>query len=191
MAKRNKITDENENMFSLKNQFSENSVEKSTLARENLRRIALKEKSDLSNSEQIFDTPAKQDYEVSKSITGNKEEEYSESSEKYEKRSSSNRRSSSKDVIKIDPPIGTDNLKSFNDFDESIFVLDEKRQTYICPVPECGKEFPSLSRIKRHYIIHTDLKPFKCKNKECNRRFSRKDNMLQHYRMHCPYTKNI
>ena len=72
-------------------------------------------------------------------------------------------------------------VKSFNDFDEGIFVFNPSTRRYMCPDQSCGKEFPSLSRIKRHFIIHTDIKPFKCQNKECNRRFSRKDNMLQHF----------
>lgn len=78
-------------------------------------------------------------------------------------------------------------FKSFNDFDEGIFKFDMKEKHFSCPWEGCDKKFPSLSRIKRHYIIHTDIKPFKCLNPGCNRRFSRKDNMLQHYRVHCPY----
>lgn len=74
-----------------------------------------------------------------------------------------------------------------NEFDESIFHYNSETKMYACPWEGCGKAFPSLSRIKRHYIIHTKLKPFKCLNKGCNRRFSRKDNMLQHYRVHCPF----
>jgi len=82
------------------------------------------------------------------------------------------------------------NFKSFNDFDEDIFKLDMESKLYICPWNGCDKSFPSLSRIKRHYIIHTDIKPFKCLNQGCNRRFSRKDNMLQHYRVHCPFASH-
>lgn len=78
-------------------------------------------------------------------------------------------------------------LKSFNDFDESMFKFNENTKKYKCPHPDCDKEFPSLSRIKRHFIIHTDIKPFKCENPECDKTFSRKDNMLQHSRVHCPY----
>ena len=74
-----------------------------------------------------------------------------------------------------------------NDFDETIFNYNSDTKLFYCPWEGCGKSFPSLSRIKRHYIIHTKLKPFKCLNKGCIRRFSRKDNMLQHYRVHCPF----
>lgn len=79
-------------------------------------------------------------------------------------------------------------VKCFNDFDEGLFTFDQRTQRYECPAQDCTKAFPSLSRIKRHFIIHTDIKPFKCLNEECNRTFSRRDNMLQHYRMHCPHT---
>lgn len=78
-------------------------------------------------------------------------------------------------------------FKSFNDFEEDIFAFDQATKLYNCPWAGCDKSFPSLSRIKRHYIIHTDIKPFKCLNAGCTRKFSRKDNMLQHYRVHCPY----
>lgn len=81
-------------------------------------------------------------------------------------------------------------VRSFNDFDEGIFVFNGDTGMYKCPDPQCSKEFPSLSRIKRHFITHTNIKPFKCENKECNRTFSRKDNMLQHYRIHCPYSND-
>ncbi|KAI5168688.1 hypothetical protein PAEPH01_0334 [Pancytospora epiphaga] len=81
-------------------------------------------------------------------------------------------------------------VRSFNDFDEGIFEFDKESGMYSCPYPKCPKNFPSLSRIKRHYIIHTNIKPFKCPNKDCPRTFSRKDNMLQHYRVHCPYSEN-
>ncbi|KAI4291641.1 hypothetical protein PAPHI01_0915 [Pancytospora philotis] len=81
-------------------------------------------------------------------------------------------------------------VRSFNDFDEGIFKFNAETEKYMCPAEGCAKEFPSLSRIKRHFIIHTNIKPFKCRNKDCDRTFSRKDNMLQHYRVHCPHSSN-
>lgn len=90
----------------------------------------------------------------------------------------------------INPDVVYDKeVRSFNDFDENIFHMNPRSKMYVCAAPGCSKEFPSLSRIKRHYIIHTSIKPFKCLNKQCNRTFSRKDNMLQHYRVHCPYSQ--
>lgn len=87
----------------------------------------------------------------------------------------------------VDSDADQSSFKSFNDFDEDIFKFDLNNKMYTCPWDGCDKTFPSLSRIKRHYIIHTDIKPFKCQNPGCDRRFSRKDNMLQHYRVHCPF----
>ncbi|ORD94855.1 Z561 [Enterospora canceri] len=147
------------------------------LAREKFRQLALKERgSNTSNKEYEF--PPVQKVEAVGALS---------SPQKRRKSTSSSSRPS--DVIKVEPPKNSENVKSFNDFDEKIFEMDETRGMFVCPVSGCEKEFPSLSRIKRHYIIHTDIKPFKCKNKDCDRRFSRKDNMLQHYRTHCPYTK--
>lgn len=91
--------------------------------------------------------------------------------------------------IAVDHDSANSNFRNYNDLDENIFVLDPISKTYYCPWDSCDKSFPSLSRIKRHYIIHTDIKPFKCLNKGCNRDFSRKDNMLQHCRVHCPYAE--
>lgn len=80
-------------------------------------------------------------------------------------------------------------IGSFADFENSMFPYRSKNgvKSYVCPYQGCGMELPTLSRIKRHYIVHTKLKPFKCINKDCNKRFSRKDNMLQHYKIHCSY----
>lgn len=181
--------------------------------RENFRRLVAEEKRTTSRAEQQFDLPPKSK-EFSSPVKGKtnkthyRSREYKECKRKSKsfsnsdddftsyssrpKTSSSSRRAyvPRSNIIKIDTPGDKDKLKSFNDFQEDLFQMDEETKTFICPVPECGKDFPSLSRIKRHYIIHTDIKPFVCKNKECDKRFSRKDNMLQHYRMHCPYTRH-
>lgn len=55
---------------------------------------------------------------------------------------------------------------------------------FACSQPGCGKSFPSRSRLQRHLLVHTGLKPFACLYSGCNRKFSRRDNMLQHYRTH-------
>ncbi|KAF7683689.1 Zinc finger C2H2 protein [Astathelohania contejeani] len=81
-----------------------------------------------------------------------------------------------------------DNKSVYDKIDSDIFPIyetDDGKKKYGCPYRRCKKEFPSLSRIKRHYIVHTGIKPFPCLNPECNKTFSRKDNMLQHYRCHC------
>ncbi|KAI5170607.1 hypothetical protein NEFER03_0066 [Nematocida sp. LUAm3] len=68
-------------------------------------------------------------------------------------------------------------------------VTIQGKQLYKCTFHGCKKAFPSLSRMRRHYIIHTGVKPFKCINAECPKSFSRRDNMIQHYKGHCVYTK--
>lgn len=78
-------------------------------------------------------------------------------------------------------------IESFADFADSMFTFYTKGKTKVfeCPKPGCFTELPSLSRIKRHYLIHTNLKPFKCPNPTCGKWFSRKDNMTQHFKTHC------
>ncbi|WUR04090.1 zinc finger C2H2 domain-containing protein [Vairimorpha necatrix] len=82
-------------------------------------------------------------------------------------------------------------IRSFSDFDDSLF---EKKTIngvvmFCCAKNGCNKQLPTISRIKRHYISHTDIKPFVCPSKSCSKKFSRKDNMLQHYKAHCKKTK--
>lgn len=63
--------------------------------------------------------------------------------------------------------------------------IENNIKMYYCPKRNCNKGFPSLSRVRRHYIVHTGHKPYKCLNPDCKKKFSRKDNMLQHFRNHC------
>lgn len=80
-------------------------------------------------------------------------------------------------------------FESFADFSDDMFSSKIKNdvRVFCCAFPTCDVELPSLSRIKRHYLVHTNFKPFKCL--KCSKRFSRKDNMLQHYRTHCKNRK--
>ncbi len=55
---------------------------------------------------------------------------------------------------------------------------------YMCPEENCTKAFPSRSRLQRHIVVHTGIKPFECLHATCARTFGRRDNMLQHYRTH-------
>jgi len=109
--------------------------------------------------------------------------EYIKEAKQERQRVKAPRLESESSAIEVD----SSGFKSFNDFDEDIFKFDQSTKMFNCPWEDCDKAFPSLSRIKRHYIIHTDIKPFKCLNPGCDRRFSRKDNMLQHCRVHCQF----
>ncbi|ELA42227.1 uncharacterized protein VICG_00626 [Vittaforma corneae ATCC 50505] len=115
--------------------------------------------------------------------TENRLSEYMESKPKHRRHE---KELSDSSAVEVD----SSGFKSFNDFDEGIFRFDPNTKLFNCPWEDCDKAFPSLSRIKRHYIIHTDIKPFKCLNPGCSRRFSRKDNMYQHYRVHCPFANH-
>lgn len=68
--------------------------------------------------------------------------------------------------------------------------ISKKTKTFFCKFENCPVSFPTYSRILRHAIIHTGIRPFKCLRKECERNFSRKDNMMQHYRNFC-FEKDI
>lgn len=97
--------------------------------------------------------------------------------------------------IKVFEPISTEierNIESFADFSDSMFnhKVRDQIKVFQCANADCNVELPSLSRIKRHYLVHTNIKPFKCLSAKCTKRFSRKDNMLQHYRTHCKDKRN-
>ena len=88
--------------------------------------------------------------------------------------------------------------KSENDtFDEEEVIPEEAFETitidkikyYVCNDPKCDKKFPTLSRVRRHAVVHSGIRPYECLNAGCNKRFSRKDNMLQHHRNHCNMSK--
>jgi len=52
------------------------------------------------------------------------------------------------------------------------------RTHYKCEVDGCGKEFTQICNVKRHLLIHLNIKEFHCKN--CNKTFSQKANMQRH-----------
>lgn len=53
---------------------------------------------------------------------------------------------------------------------------------YSCPVAGCGKKFLDNSKLKRHQLVHTGEKPFKCEL--CFKRFSLDFNLRTHLRTH-------
>ncbi|WUR03520.1 zinc finger C2H2 domain-containing protein [Vairimorpha necatrix] len=83
-------------------------------------------------------------------------------------------------------------IQSFTDFPDDLFTTKVRNgvTVFCCADDDCDMELPSLTRIKRHYLVHTNLKPFKCLNKHCNKRYSRRDNMLHHYKSHCKHNRN-
>ena len=65
--------------------------------------------------------------------------------------------------------------------DLQMHTFTHYRKKHRCPA--CSKEFYNLSSVKRHMIIHTRLKPFKCPR--CNRAFNLYTNLRKHFqRMH-------
>lgn len=95
-----------------------------------------------------------------------------------------------------------DNITDFNEFglkmdeERGIIIFDDRLfdfedldgiRYFLCPLKSCDKKFPSLSRAKRHWLTHTNFRPFKCQNDPCDKTFSRSDNMHQHMESHCFY----
>lgn len=50
------------------------------------------------------------------------------------------------------------------------------------PCDRCGKDFCSSSHLKRHWILHTDFKPYKCK--VCNKCFPFQWDLKKHMTSH-------
>lgn len=114
--------------------------------------------------------------------------------ESYEKEKTMRNKKETFNKLKLQEEVLDEQLSQIEEFqkaDDSIFIvrIENGVRMYFCPQKNCKKKFPSLSRVKRHYIVHTGEKPYKCLNKSCQKTFSRKDNMLQHYRNHCFISK--
>ncbi|XP_056151379.1 zinc finger protein 770-like [Lampris incognitus] len=55
-----------------------------------------------------------------------------------------------------------------------------KKGLYQCPA--CSKDFPSMSKLQRHVMIHTGQRPFSCQT--CGKRFRQKTHLRVHFRTH-------
>lgn len=63
---------------------------------------------------------------------------------------------------------------------KSTGVNSEKQ--YACPVDICGRRFQDNSKLRRHMLIHTGEKAYKCEF--CSKRFSLDFNLKTHLRVH-------
>ena len=53
-------------------------------------------------------------------------------------------------------------------------------KNFLCPFPECGKNFHRNEHLKRHLTTHTGEKSFRCE--WCEISFNRADGLIQHQR---------
>lgn len=67
-----------------------------------------------------------------------------------------------------------------NSFRKHLITHGEKQ--FICQAEGCGKKFLDNSKLKRHMLVHTGAKAYKCEL--CNKRFSLDFNLRTHLRIH-------
>ena len=73
---------------------------------------------------------------------------------------------------------------------QSSFVIKSRNRVFRCLYMPCRRTFPTVKDLKRHWVVHTGLREFKCS--DCNAHFGRKDHMLRHKRKtHTKCTRQI
>uniref|UniRef100_UPI00398EE58F zinc finger protein 653 isoform X2 n=1 Tax=Pristiophorus japonicus TaxID=55135 RepID=UPI00398EE58F len=71
---------------------------------------------------------------------------------------------------------------TLNSFQNHVNLVHRKGKTKVCSHPGCGKRFYLSNHLRRHMIIHTDVRDFICET--CGKPFKRKNHLEVHRRTH-------
>ncbi len=65
-------------------------------------------------------------------------------------------------------------------------VMKQKKRH---PCHLCGRSFSKPSKLKRHEVMHTGYRPYKCFFPGCSKSYTRKDHLTRHTQVHEPNKK--
>ncbi len=71
------------------------------------------------------------------------------------------------------PPLPGQSYEVLEQPYQNAFLLKNEK---VCPT--CGKKFPSASKLERHQTVHTNERPFACK--QCHKRYTQKGTLDAH-----------
>lgn len=71
------------------------------------------------------------------------------------------------------PPLSGQSYQVLGQPYQNTVLLKNKK---VCPT--CGKVFPSASKVERHQTVHTNERPFACK--QCDKRYTQKGTLVIH-----------